>query len=460
MTARPNILVFIPHDLGTFLHAYGHESVSSPHLDALAGRGVRFSNCFTTCPECTPSRGGLWTGLYPHQNGLMGLSNFGWELKAPHLAERLGREGYATHLFGLQHETDGDPHSLGYGQVHGGDASAVASCEALRRFLASDEASSGGPWFACAGFRDVHRPWNAPSGFRPEDVDVPPYLPDAPVIRSDLANFHQAILDMDAAVGSVLDALAGSALGRQTLVIFTTDHGAGFPRAKATLYDPGLRVPLIMHWPGVIEGGHVHDALVSNLDVSPTVLDLCGLPVPPELEGKSLTGLLSGGPACPERDAVFSELLYDVSYDPMHAVRTRKYKYIRSFGVRPEDAAGADRDVLCSFKAGQWVRVDDYDVMSSPSWRFMDHGDFDPPPVEELYDLDSDPGERMNLAARRGSSEGNGDVDGVLREMRRRLDEWMRRTRSPLLRGHVPPPEAQRAANRKYRPGGPMYGRR
>lgn len=444
---RPNILLFIPHDLGDFLGCYGHPTVRSPNLDALAERGVRFTKCFTTSPECTPSRGGLYTGLYPHQNGLMGLSNFGWALQVPHLAERLRDNGYSTHLFGTHHETAGTVESLGYRQAHSQENRRVdAVCHAVAEFVRSPAARDDGPWFACAGFHHVHRKWPTETSFDPEKVEVPPFLPDNPVIRTDLAQFHESILEMDTAVGKALDALEASDVGQDTIVIFTTDHGAGFPRAKATLYDPGLRVPLIVYRPGGIAGGQTHDDLLSNLDVTPTLLELAGIEVPDGLEGRSFRALLNGEPY-EARDAVFGDLLYDVAYDPMHYMRTRTHKYIRSFAVTEEDARGADPRVLCTFKAGQWIRVDDFDVMSSPAWQSMAE-EQSKPPREELYDLREDPWEQNNLALQESD---------VLDEMRRRLDDFMQCTQSPLLHGHVPPPPEQVEANVKYRPGGPMY---
>ena len=448
---RPNVLAFIPHDLGDSLGCYGHRTLRSPNLDALAARGARVANCFTTSPECTPSRGGLWTGLHPHQNGLMGLANFGWVLRAPHLAQRLQVAGYRTHLFGLQHEVHGEAGGLGYQQHHSpADRSVSAVCEALREFLAGPQARGPQPWFACAGFSDVHRPWRQPSTLDPDAMAVPPYLPDNPTVRNDLALFAQNILDMDTAVGRVLDALAASSLADDTLVLFTTDHGAGFPRAKATLYDPGIRVPLIVHWPGHVEGGAVHECLISNLDVTPTLLELCGYAVPDDLAGRSFRTLFEGGAYQP-RDQVCGALFYDVAYDPMHYVRTGTHKYIRSFAVTDADAAGADPEVLSTFAGGRWVRVDDFDVLSSAAWRSMSV-ETGRPPREELYDLRCDPHEQVNLA-------GDPKAATVLEDMRRRLHEMMQRTNSPLLRGHVPPPAAQREANRTYRPGGPMYRR-
>ena len=459
---RPNILAFIPHDLGDTLACYGHRDVRSPNLDALAARGVRFTNCFTTCPECTSSRSGLWSGLHVHQNGLMGLANFGWSY-FPHVAplpRRLHDGGYNTHLFGVQHETAGDPHGLGYEHVHtAGDTNADTVCGQVAEFL-RDGGGAAEPWFACAGFRDVHRVWKPETTFDPDALSVPPYLPDSTVVREDLALFYQAIEDLDAAVGRVLDELQRSGEADNTLVLFTTDHGAGFPRAKATLYDPGLRVPLIMQWPAVIAEGQSPGCLLSNIDVTPTLLEAAGCAVPEGLAGRSFFPLLAGGDYG-ERDAVHGGLFYDVSYDPVHFVRTRTHKYIRSFAVTDEDARGADPDVLCTFEEGTWIRVDDYDVRSSPTWRSIEKT-YPKPPPEELYDLRADPWEQNNLAGAEQGMEGERLVSRgpILDEMRNRLQAFMEATDSPLLRGHVPPPPKQRDAFKNYRPGGPMDQKR
>jgi len=448
---RPNILVLIPHDLGTHLGCYGHPDVRSPHLDRLAAQGVRFSDCFTPSPECTPSRGCLMTGLYPHQNGLMGLSNFGWSLRpeAPHLAQRLRAAGYATHLFGFQHEAHKTPETLGYLHTHSqNDHHVNAVCAALADFLQAQGGDGEAPWFAYAGFKHVHRPWSEQTTFDPAAIAVPAYLPDTPVIREDLARFHQDILDMDAAVGRVLDAVAQGPCADNTLILFTTDHGAAFPGAKATLYDPGIHVPLILHGPEWLPGGRVIDALVSNLDVTPTLLELAGAEIPDSLAGRSLVPLLRDQ-THPHRDQVGGALFYDVAYDPMHYVRTRTHKYIRSFAVTAEDARGADPEVLSTFAAGRWIRVDDFDVLTSPTWQSLKRP-CPMPPAEELYDLTRDPCERQNLV-------GQPEAAGILADMRTRLRHLMETTASPLLTGHVAPPAAQRQAAHEYRHDGPKY---
>lgn len=444
--SRPNIVVLLPHDLGNFLHCTGHDTVKSPHLDHVARQGVCFRQCFTPCPECTPSRGAMMTGLYPHQNGLLGLSNFGWSLNVPHLAAHLHDAGYETRHFGFQHETHEPAETLGYDtSVRGPTIEAPDVCAAVCDFLKSPDARGGKPWFIHAGFRHVHRAWKKATYRTPESVGVPDWLPDHPEVRKDLARFHEDIEELDNAVGMVVDALRDTGLDRETLLVFTTDHGAAFPGAKATLYDPGIGVPLMLHWPGRIEGGRSHDCLISNMDICPTLLELAGAPVPDRLAGRSFLALLEGGDYA-ERDEVGGALFYDVAYDPMHYVRTRTHKYIRSFATTESAAAGADPETLTTFAAGRWIRVDDFDVLTSPSWQALasPENTLRPPP-EELYDLAADPCERRNLVDAP-------EAAGVLNDMRRRLHTMMEATDSPLLNGHVPPPERQRQAARAYGP--------
>ena len=432
--------MFIPHDLGDHLHCYGHRSVRSPNLDRLAETGVRFTQCFTTAPECTPSRAGLFTGLYTHQTGLMGLCHRGWEFKrdVKHLAARLWEAGYQTGLFGMNHETGGSPARLGYNHVFAQQESrdCFNVCDAASDWILHNAPREPRPWFACVGFQDTHRPWRPAKDFGPDDVEVPPYLPDAPEVRADLAELHQAVFDMDKAIGCVLNALATSGLAENTLVAYTADHGIPFPRAKSTYYDAGIHVPMIMRLPGRFEGGKVYDPLISNLDYTPTLLELCGVPVPDGLEGRSFLPLLAGG-SYVTRDAVFGVLYYDARYDPIHCVRTRTHKYVRSFAVTPEDSAGADPAMLAKHETGMWIRADDTDVQRSPTWQLIkQRGPFSPPPSEELYDLQADPREENHLA-------GDPDFAAVLDELRAKLRAMMERTNSPLLRGHVSPDLSQ-----------------
>ncbi len=433
---RPNILMFIPHDLGDYVHCYGHRAVRSPNLDQLAATGVRFTDCFTSAPECTPSRSGLFTGLYTHQNGLMGLTHRGWSFfpETVHLAKRLWDAGYSTNLFGAQHESQRMLGELGYDCIFAQQfyASSAEICSEAAHWLERNAVHEDKPWFACVGFEDTHRPWRPARDFGPNDVELPPYLPDAPEVRADLAELYQSILDMDTAIGRVLDALERTGLAEHTLVVYTVDHGIPFPRAKSTYYDPGIRVPMILRLPGRFMCGREYGPLISNLDFTPTLLELCGITVPEELEGRSFLNLLDGKPYA-ERDAVYGALYYDAFYDPMHSVRTKRYKYIRSFAVTLEESAGAEPDVLAKHETGTWIRADDSDVQRSPTWQYIKRsGPFPLPPPEELYDLEKDPLEQHNVA-------GTPACAAFLDDARSKLKAMMERTNSPLLKGHVSP---------------------
>ena len=432
---RPNVLVVIPHDLGVCLGCYGYPSVRTPRLDAFAGGGVRLAQHFAAAPECTPSRASMFTGLQTHQTGLMGLCHRGWEFdaEAVHLAQYLQRGGYATHLFGQQHETGGDPARLGYDHCHAQDDHMSAAVSgAVVSFLERQPARGAQPWFAHVGFIDPHRAsrWPDDSSFDPDTIEVPPYLPDSPAVRDELARYYQAIEYMDNAVGCILDALRASPAYEQTLVIFTADHGSPFPRAKSTFYDPGIRTPLICQWPGRIEPGTVHTPLISNLDLCPTVLEACGQLVPQGLAGRSYWPLLCGRDYR-QRDAVDGVLYYDATYDPMAYVRTERFKYIHSFVVTAADARGADPAVLARHDMGTWIRAGDTDVQRSAAWQAIP-GPHDPVPVEELYDLQRDPLEQTNVAT-------DPDYAAAVDQMRARLTTMLRETNSPLLNGHVSP---------------------
>jgi len=441
---EPNILIFIPHDLGDYLGCYGHDDVKSPNLDRMAENGVRFTNFFTTAPECTASRASLFSGMYSHQNGLVGLSFMGWKLQVPHFATILREYGYATHLFGFQHESE-KPKDLGYDFLHSqDDMHTPAVCDSAIDFIRKQGAGEK-PWLAHVGFHSVHRPWYRETTFKPEDINLPSYLPDLPEIRNDYTYFYQSIMNMDVQVGRVLDELEKTGLEENTIVVFTTDHGSPFPGAKATFYDPGVRVPLIVQHKNKLPEGSVVGQLISNIDFMPTMLEYCRYRVPQNIEGHSFLSLLTGEGDYQKRDEVFGAMYYDVSYDPMYYVRTERYKYIRSYGIDPKEVAGADPQALAVFKGSRWVRFDDYDVLTSQTWKTIekDYGN-SKPPKEELYDLKADPEEQHNLALNPAS-------ENVLRAMRETLAAMMKKTAAPLPDSHIAPNSVQLEVGGNYR---------
>jgi arylsulfatase A-like enzyme len=427
---RPNILLVHWHDLGRRLGTYGVGGVESPNLDRLADEGIRFDRAFTTAPVCSPARGSLFTGRHPHANGLMGLSNLGWEYApgARTLPMLLGEAGYRTALIGLQHES-WHADRLGYEELHAtGEAIThdFRYCEivapAAEAWLESAARDRDRPFFASVGFWETHRPWPTDryDHADPASVEVPGHLPDNRWSRDDLACFEGSIRTADAAVGRILATLDRTGLAGDTWVIFTTDHGIAFPGAKASLYEPGLEVSLIVRppaaWTSAPRGPT--DRLHSHVDLVPTILEAVGAPVPSDVQGMSHAAWLTGASDAPVRDRVFAESNYHDTYDPSRSIRTERFKYIRSFEERPRLVLPGDF---------AWAAV---------AWGFgSDH--LRHRPAEQLYDLVEDPLERNDL----GADPAHATVrDELARELRR----WQEETGDPLLHGPIAAPPVPR----------------
>lgn len=394
MADSPNIVTIILHDLGDFLPHYGRIPMATPNIDRIASAGVVLENHFATAAVCSPSRGSCMTGCYPHTNGLMGLVHRGWALDVdnhPTLPVALRRAGYRSALIGFQHEHY-DAARLGYDVVRPCAppfAERVAPLAA--EWLAGPEAKRG-PFYLSVGFTEVHRLGMNPSGWRrdaytpaaPGEVSVPPFLPDVPEVRQELAGLYGAIRHADECTGVVLDALDRSGLSDNTLVIFTTDHGISIIHAKATLYDGGIKVACLMRWPRGIPGSRRLSTLTSHVDLLPTLCEVAGAQPPAAVDGRSFAALLRGE-GDTHREFVFAESDYTNSFAPTRAVRSRDRKLIRK-GVRSGVFDFLIPEVeLCEtdFRKVESIR-------SFYSWERS---------TEELYDLVRDPGELRNLAA-------------------------------------------------------------
>jgi N-sulfoglucosamine sulfohydrolase len=415
MTPRmPNILYLHSHDTGRYVQPYGH-AIPTPNIQRLADQGVLFRQAFCSVPACSGSRAALLTGEYAHTNGMLGLAHRGYQLKdySHHLTHTLRDAGYWTALVGEQHISS-DPGVLGYDHVVDVDDHHVETvAPEVIKLLESDRPDDR-PFFLSVGFFETHRDFFEPSSVRDALYSLPPAnLPDTPETRRDIAAFKASARRLDQGVGSVLDALDRADLGDDTLVIFTTDHGLPFPGAKATLTDRGLGVLLLLRGPGGFHGGKVQDAMVTHLDIFPTICDLAGIEPPAWLQGRSLLPLADRS-VTELHDAVFSEITFHAAYEPQRAVRTKRWKYIRRFG---DD----DRPLLAN--------TDD-----SPTKQLLvDHGWADRRIADEqLYDLVFDPNEAANLA-------GDPGHQPVLDELRERLERWMRDTGDPLLDGPIEP---------------------
>jgi len=421
MKTHPNILYLHSHDTGRYIQPYGH-TVATPRLQRFAEEGVLYRQAFCAAPTCSASRAALLTGMYPHSNGMLGLAHRGARLTDYrwHLANFLRSHGYATALSGVQHEAAGAwTKELGYEVLnHSLDAGEIS-----RQAAAFLQRPHDRPFFLSCGFFLTHRTgtgvqWHndaaSPVG-DPRYVRVPAPLPDTPEIRRDFADFAVSAGRLDAAMGTVLDALDQAGLAGNTLVIVTTDHGIAFPLMKCNLTDHGTGVMLMLRGPafakatagkpGGFVGGKVVDALVSHVDLFSTICEVAGLTPPPWLQGVPLSQ---------QRDEVFAEVNWHAALEPMRSVRTARYKYIRRYAPRPGPVLPNCDDSVSKneFRATGW--------------------DTQPLPAEALYDLAFDPNESCNRA-------GDPQCAAVMQEMRARLDRWMRETHDPLLTGKLDP---------------------
>jgi len=411
--ARPNILYLHSHDTGRYLQPYGH-AVPAPNLQRLAEGGAIFRKAFNAAPTCSPSRASLLTGMCPHSNGMLGLAHRGFVLAdyRQHILHTLRSAGYHSALVGLQHIAR-DPKTIGYDEVRsfqGNRTEDVAPGAA--EFLAR---APQAPFFLDVGFFETHREFRRPSPREdPRFCQPPAPVPDTPETRADIAAFKASARVMDEGVGVVLKALEANGLAENTLVISTTDHGIAFPAMKCNLTDHGMGVSLILRGPGGFTGGKVVDAMVSHIDIFPTVCDLLDIAGPAWLQGASMLPLI-GGTAREIHTEIFAEVNYHAAYEPKRAVRTHRWKYIRQYDGRNHPNLPNCDD---GFSKTYWLQN---------GWRerTVDH--------EQLYDLVFDPNETRNAA-------GDPFAKAALDEMRGRLDRWMRASKDPILSGPIPAP--------------------
>jgi arylsulfatase A-like enzyme len=427
--ARPSILFAIADDW-SYPHAgvYGDPVVKTPTFDRLAEQGVLFNNAYCAAPSCTPSRGAVLTGQAVHRLGAGGNL---WSFLPDRYAvypDLLEQAGYAV---GYTRK------GWGPGSLEGTQRTRNPAGPKYAEFgTFLEQVPPEKPFCFWFGSQDPHRSYEEGSGIKagldPEKVIVPPFLPDTPVVRSDMLDYYFEVQRFDREVGEMLSLLEKAGRADNTIVVMTSDNGMPFPRSKANLYDYGTHMPLVIRWPARVEGGRRVDAFVSFTDFAPTFLEAAGLRPLPEMTGRSLVPLLAGKSEG-GRDCVFVERERhanvrkgNLSY-PCRAIRTRDYLYIRNF--RPDRWPAGDPEHFHSVGAFG-------DIDGSPTKDVVLRGQTEPAlqyyfelacakrPAEELYDLEKDPAEIHNVA----DGPGYADTKGRLRE---RLDTWMKATEDP-----------------------------
>ena len=447
---RPNILWISIEDASPDLGCYGDDYARTPNVDRLAAEGMRYTNAFSTAPVCAPSRSAIITGMYATTIGSMHMRS-----KAVPPAyvrafpEYLRAAGYyctnnAKTDYNFEPPPDNRP------PVTIWDESSARAHWRNRR-------DRNQPFFAVFNIGVTHESQirvdqatyarntarlTADQRHDPMKAKLPPYYPDTPLVRKDWATYYDNLSAMDYQVADLLKQLEDEGLDKNTVVFFWSDHGRGLPRGKRFLYSAGLRVPLIIRWPGQIKPGTVNDDLVSLFDLGPTALSLAGLPVPSHMQAQTILGNQKKEPrqyAFAHRDRM------DEAADTIRSVFDKRYHYIRNFFPGRPYAQYIDyMELMPTMREWRRLYKDHYNALGDGYGKALNATQllFMSPekPPEELYDVMSDPHEVNNLA-------GVPRYRDSLARMRAALDQWQRET-SDL--GLVPESELRE----RMRPGG------
>ncbi|HYF39073.1 MAG TPA: sulfatase [Gemmatimonadales bacterium] len=408
----PNILILVADDLGWHgIGAYGNSAVKTPNIDRLARTGLRVAQAFGTSPQCSPSRISTLTGKYSHATRTEDLHTPLLEGERI-LPSYLQAQGYFTGLVGKRH--------IGGAAEQQFQWYSTKLVDVLPAFL---DSAGTRPFFLWVGFHDPHRPYvpgDTPRLHSPSRVTVPPHLADTPETRADLARYYDEIARMDNRIGRMLTELDRRKLRENTLVLFFSDNGAPFPREKGTLYDGGTRTPLILSWPGKIPAGAVYRrGLISLIDLAPTLLDLTGTTPPASMAGQSLRTVLSHPDTATGRTYVFSERNWHDCDEHQRAVRTRRFKLIRTDAYTDLPlCVAADIGMSPSFRA---LRARAQANRLTPAQQRL----FEAPRARiELYDLERDPWELHNVAGDRRYAKDLEELAGVLQEWLEQSDDF------------------------------------
>ena len=409
---KPNIVVFLADDHGQKdSTVYGATDVRTPFMGKLASEGMVFDNAFIASPACAPSRAALLTGLMPARNG----AEANHTMPRPEtvtMVRCLQANGYEVAAFGKV--AHGKQSNLcGFDQYN--DNSHAGLAMRVEKFLSSR--TSDKPLCLMVGDRRPHVPWTKQMMYDPAKVVLPSYFIDTPETREHRARYLTDVTGMDAAMAEV-DNLARTAFGTNDCIfVYSADHGAQWPFGKWNLYDAGIRVPLIVRWPGHVKAGVRTDAMVSWIDLMPTLIELTGGSAPDGIDGRSFAGVLLGK-TNHHRDVICTTHSGDSNMNvyPIRAVRTERYKYVRNLrpdcyfsdysSIQRKDGAGAYWD---SWDAAAKTNVAAAAIIAKYYQR----------PAEEFYDLEKDPLEQNNLA-------GNPELQAQMKQMSGMLDEWMK----------------------------------
>ncbi|MEX0647232.1 MAG: sulfatase [Balneolaceae bacterium] len=399
---RPNLILIIADDMAwDDCGACGHPHIQTPNLDKLADEGMMFHQGFITTSSCSPSRSSMITGMYPHQTDAEQLH---WEVPEEKVTfvEKLREAGYWTGQAGKWH--------LGDHLMNRFDILAEQSTDELRQSvgeLPEPDGSGSHLWVPLLEHRPDDKPfflWLAAvdphRGFEediisnphtPDDVVLPPYVPDSDQVRRDYALYYDEVSRLDEYVGSVVETLARQGVSDNTLILFISDNGRPFPRDKTTLYDSGIKSPWIVKWPSGIEAGTQTQSLVSSVDIGNTFLSLAGAHPLEGSPGVDFSPVLED-PGKEVRERIYGQAHWHDHENFVRAIRDNRFKYIRTFFNELPLTPPAD-----ALNGGTFAEIREQEKKGTLDERQRAYY-FEPRPVEELYDVENDPHEINNLA--------------------------------------------------------------
>jgi len=443
MAAPRNVVLFVADDHGLDAGCYGNPGIQTPNLDRLAAEGNRFDFAFCTTSSCSASRSVILTGLYNHATGHYGhehgYNHFTTYANVRTLPVLLTEAGYRTCRIGKYHVAPEAVYHFEQ-EIKADPRSSVEMAEKCAQFMGAEDPR---PFFLYFCVTDPHRgggavadsPYkpnafgNRPEGYPgvktirydPEQVVVPPFLPDTPECRAELAQYYQSVSRMDQGLGRLVQILKDAGRYEDTLLIYISDNGIAFPGAKTTVYEPGIRLPCIVRKPGAKRPGQPSRAMVTWADIAPTILDYCGVrPKKAIFHGRSFLATLDEESPAGFDEIYASHTFHEVTmYYPMRVVRGRQYKLIWNIA----------HPLSYPFASDLWA---------APTWQSaLAHGRgfvygrrtieaYLQRPQFELYDLAADPDEIHNLADDPKHSAG-------LAELQAKLKSFQQRTKDPWL---------------------------
>ena len=416
----PNVLLYVVDDLGTDdAGCYGNPVIKTPGLDALAEKGTRFTRSFCTTARCSASRSVLLTGMYNHANGQYGHQHgYNHFVSFPgvrSLPVMLAESGYRTMCAGKYHVA---PEPVYHFEQYLKNAPPAKMAEQCRDFITNDAEQ---PFFLYFCTTEPHRPFHREGSehVSSEDVIVPPYLPDIPECREELAKYYMSAQRGDSGLRRLIEMLKETGRWDNTLVLFVSDNGIAFPGAKTTLYEPGMRLPCVVKRPGQA-GGSVTDAMITWADIAPTILDFAGaVPAEPEYHGRSFRNAMAEEEPDGWDEIYASHTFHEITmYYPMRVVRGGRFKLIWNI------AHGLDYPFASDLWAAETWQAVMKRGMTHYGKRRVDA--YLHRPRFELYDLEKDPDEVVNLAGEPGHA-------AVLEELQAKLKAFQKRTGDPWI---------------------------